>query len=333
MKVSDNTLREVFYDLMLAAHFIRNGNSRMAKGVCALEARSRWAVTGTPIQNRLGDLASLLKFIRVHPYTDSKRFETDISRLWKSGEDEEAVMRLKRLSACLLLRRARSTINLPPRQDLVYKIQFTPDERAVYERIRQQAIAKIDEALENDSNTARSGDYVNVLQRIESMRLFSNLGLFYESRHEKPPQTSSEMEDWSKVAQQTFNSQRDLSGITCLQCSSTLSLTETLLDDAGSNVGTALYTSCLKFVCSDCLEKLSQTRQSISCGHAPPCQTAPVSTSGLELEEVDSLHTPKLGFTPIALPSKIRKLIEDIKSVPGDVKWYLCEMIILDRVN
>jgi SNF2 family DNA or RNA helicase len=100
------------------AHFIRNGNSRMARAVCDLEAISRWAVTGTPIQNRLGDLASLLKFIRPYPYTDPKNFDADVSQTWKSGKDEEAVNRLKRLLACLLLRRPKGAIDLPARRDL-----------------------------------------------------------------------------------------------------------------------------------------------------------------------------------------------------------------------
>ncbi|KAJ2988129.1 hypothetical protein NUW58_g4138 [Xylaria curta] len=111
------------------AHFIRNGNARMARAVCDLEATSRWAVTGTPIQNRLGDLASLLKFVRAYPYTDPKQFDADISRPWKSGEDEEAVKRLKRLSACLLLRRPKGALDLPPRRDLVYKVEFMPEEK------------------------------------------------------------------------------------------------------------------------------------------------------------------------------------------------------------
>ena len=108
----------------------------MAHAICALDSVSRWAVTGTPIQNRLSDLATLLKFIRVHPYTDLKRFDADISRLWKFGEDEEAVKRLKHLSACLLLRRAKGTINLPPRRDMQCPVDFTREERAIYDKMR-----------------------------------------------------------------------------------------------------------------------------------------------------------------------------------------------------
>jgi SNF2 family DNA or RNA helicase len=85
----------------------------MARAVCAVPASSRWAVTGTPVQNRLADLAALLKFIQASPYNDVKQFETDISSLWESGEDEEAVNRLQYLWACLLLRRTKETINVP----------------------------------------------------------------------------------------------------------------------------------------------------------------------------------------------------------------------------
>lgn len=95
------------------AHIIRNMKSRLARAVCSLDATSRWAVTGTPIQNHINDLAALLKFIRVHPYDEPKRFEADISRLWKSGDDKEAVERLKRLAGCLILRRSQRTVDLP----------------------------------------------------------------------------------------------------------------------------------------------------------------------------------------------------------------------------
>ncbi|KAE8445744.1 hypothetical protein EG329_012923 [Mollisiaceae sp. DMI_Dod_QoI] len=141
------------------AHFIRNGNSRMARAICDLDSMARWAVTGTPIQNRLGDLVSLLKFIRVHPYDDPERFDADISQVWKSGNDQDAIQRLQRLSACLMLRRAKGTINLPPRRDCLLPVQLTHEERAVYNELREQTISKIDEALHKDSGTSRDRGY------------------------------------------------------------------------------------------------------------------------------------------------------------------------------
>lgn len=295
----------------------------MARAVCALESVSRWAVTGTPIQNRLSDLTSLLKFIRVHPYTDPKCFDIDISRLWKSGEDEEAVKRLKRLSSCLLLRRAKETIDLPPRRDLIYSVEFTREERVVYEQIRQQTITRIDEALRDELGSSNSRVYVNVLQQIESLRLFSNLGLHYHSRHEKQPYNSSEPDEWSKIAQSTFDAQREMTSIACLQCSSTLGLTDALFDDASTLLGSAQYTSCLKFICKDCVDKLACDGHTISCGHKPPCQTADVSTSSMAMEEIHHFEASQFRTTSINLPSKIKTLIEDIKKTPGNTKWHV----------
>jgi SNF2 family DNA or RNA helicase len=295
----------------------------MARAVCELESTSRWAVTGTPIQNRLGDLASLLKFIRAYPYTDPKHFDADVSRPWKSGEDEEAVKRLKRLSACLLLRRPKGAIDLPPRRDLICPVDFTQEERTIYEQIRHQTITNIDEALGNDTGPSNSRVYVNVLQQIESLRLFSNLGLHYLSRHKKPSQQSSELEQWKMNAQQTFNSQREMMSMACMQCSSVLGLTDTLFDESAHATESAQFTSCLQFICSECASKTSISGQALSCGHLPSCPVVSVSTSGIALEEVESFVAPKVRPASMTLPSKIKALLEDLKRVPDDIKWYL----------
>ncbi|KAJ8128622.1 hypothetical protein O1611_g5012 [Lasiodiplodia mahajangana] len=287
------------------AHFIRNGNARMARAVCDLEATSRWAVTGTPIQNRLGDLASLLRFIRAYPYTDPKQFDTDVSRPWKSGEDEDAVKRLKRLSACLLLRRPKAAIDLPPRRDLVCKVDFTLEEREAYDKIRHQTITNLDEAFGNNTSPSRSHVYVNVLQQIESLRLFSNLGLHYLSRHTKLSPKSLEPEHWNSNAQRTFNSQREMTSI---------------FYDTAHPAESAQFTSCLQFVCSECASKNHLSGKVVSCGHKPRCPVAPVLTSGVALEEVEHLITPPIQAVPLRLPSKIKAFIDDIRGVPGDVK-------------
>lgn len=292
----------------------------MTRAICALESVARWAVTGTPVQNRLGDLVTLLKFIRAHPYTDPKRFNYDITRLWKSDNAEEAEKRLKRLAVCLLLRRPKATISLPPREDHRCVIDFSPAERAVYETLRRNTIVEIDEALGEDSSSMTHA-YANILQRIESLRLFCDLGLYYSSRHNQGAKISSDIDEWTDIAQNTFNSQRAMRPISCSQCESDLSLMP--LDEPSLPHQRAQFTRCLKFTCTDCTQKHIQGGRASICGHRPPCPSAYVSTNIGALEEApDAMATnPRGSYT--TLPSKVEALISDIKSVPSDIKWYV----------
>lgn len=298
------------------AHIVRNLKARMARAICDLDSVSRWAVTGTPIQNSLNDLAALLKFIRAFPYDEPKHFERDISKLWKSGEDEEAVKRLKRVARCLVLRRAKHTIDLPPRHDQLCAVEFSPAEKALYESIREQTIRKIEDALEHDSEDSTSGVYVNVLQKLESMRLVCNLGLHYQSRHEK--KAFCENPEWSSVAQMTFNTQREMEPIVCFHCTSALDLTGTYMDDVAQE--TPLFSQCLKYACPNCARQLRSAKQKMVCGHTPRCPITPVSIFDTALEEtpgnLESAHQESLT----ELPSKVKALIDDLQKQPSDVK-------------
>ncbi|KAH9885563.1 SNF2 family N-terminal domain-containing protein [Xylariomycetidae sp. FL2044] len=303
------------------AHFIRNGNSRMAKALCTLESRSRWAVTGTPIQNRLSDLATLLRFIRAHPYTDPKQFEADFVHLWKSGKDEEAAKRLKRLSGCILLRRPKEAVDLPPRHDLLCPVDLTSDERRTYNLLRNQAINHLDEAIHHSSGSPRNLVYMNALQQIESLRLFCDLGPHYLARHDKTNKASSEEKNWAESAQSAFNYQREFGAVTCLQCSAVVSVTDTHSEDLGITDTTALFSECQNFICSDCLHRFKQTQLAVTCGHTPTCAFAPVSLGSNVLEEVSNqARIPKESASLGALSSKVESLISDLKAVPPDVK-------------
>lgn len=311
--------------LTAIAHLIRNNTSRMAGAICALESISRWAVTGTPIQNRLSDLATLVKFVRAHPYTDSKRFELDIVQPWKSGDDEKATQRLKRLSACLILRRPKGTISLPPKHDKLCPVEFTLDERAVYDEIRQGVIAKIEGALYTSGREGQSytSVYHNALQQIESLRLFCNLGLHYRARNE----TTGEMligngHSWNHRAQNLFNLQWQKGPIVCLGCSSTLEVDETITDQSCLEECSPRFFQCLQFSCGECVKRSVQVNRSLSCGHQPPCVSAPISTDISRIED-PSLMGHFAEATKSSLPSKTRVLIADLKRQPPGVKRFV----------
>ncbi|KXJ88105.1 SNF2 family N-terminal domain-domain-containing protein [Microdochium bolleyi] len=310
------------------AHFIKNGNTRITKAVCALDAISRWAVTGTPIQNRLSDLATLLQFIRPHPYGDPRCFEADISQLWKSGQSTKAVERLKLLSACLVLRRSQGTIELPPRKDLLCPVDFTQKEREAYERLKEQAIIRIDEALHegHQQQRAHGSSHVNALQQIEALRLFSDLGLHYHSR----PSAMVNSEEWQQQAQAVLYRQSELGPMVCLQCSSATDLTEIASDGGPASQMSkpqeckARFFSCLRFICSDCVETLGRSRRSLPCGHTKPCAFASVSTSlTSEVDDINVAHntletSDHQNSTHVS--SKVKALVADMQTVPANVK-------------
>lgn len=293
----------------------------MSQAVCALESKSRWAVTGTPIQNRLGDLATLFKFIRAHPYTDQKRFDIDISRLWKDGEYEEAIKRLKRLSACMLLRRPKGTVDLPARRDMQCPVNFNAEEKALYDKLRNETITRINEALKGDIGRSRTGMYVNVLQQIESLRLVCNLGVHYHTRHNKALAASLEGDNWASTAQGAFNVQRrEIETPVCIQCGSTLEFSETLLEDPSVPRQSAQFFSCLKFVCADCTQM--QSSRVLECGHNPRCPVAAVATNSSALESSPEEIQTETSATSTGLSSKVEALITDIRTLPWNDKWY-----------
>jgi SNF2 family DNA or RNA helicase len=309
------------------AHIIRNLKSRMSRSVCEIDAQSRWAVTGTPVQNHLSDLAALLKFVRVSPYDDPRRFETDISRLWKSGEDELAVKRLKYLSRCLVLRRAKNTIDLPARHDKNCPVDFSPAEKVLYEGMRQQTITKLDDALRGETEAPTSATYINFLQQIESMRLVCNLGLYYHKRHDGlAAQWASE---WANAAQEAFNVHREMNNLDCSQCSTALDLTDVAFDD-NLYLEPPQFSRCLKYACPDCTYRLRESGLKMVCGHTPRCPVASISLTDNAFSDsvsgsVSNALPQQTQLLPSGLPSKIEVLIADINALPTDTKWQVIQ--------
>ena len=51
------------------AHFIKDRRCNTSKGVCSLQSSYRWALSGTPLQNRVGEFYSLVRFLEIYPYS------------------------------------------------------------------------------------------------------------------------------------------------------------------------------------------------------------------------------------------------------------------------
>jgi SNF2 family DNA or RNA helicase len=142
------------------AHVIKNYATKTSKATMQLKAGFRLILTGTPLQNHLGELWNLFNFINPG-LLGSLQYFTD--RFVKSG-DEQSKKHLKKMIAPFILRRTKSAVldELPPKTEIIKKIQLSDEERAFYEALRRQA-------LENLSNADES-KHIQVLAEITKLR-------------------------------------------------------------------------------------------------------------------------------------------------------------------
>jgi SNF2 family DNA or RNA helicase len=68
--------KSFFYRVILdEAQCIKNKSTIAARAACSLKCSYRWCLTGTPMMNNVGELHSLVHFLRIRPYNESTRFQ------------------------------------------------------------------------------------------------------------------------------------------------------------------------------------------------------------------------------------------------------------------
>ncbi|MEI6986114.1 MAG: DEAD/DEAH box helicase, partial [Rhodospirillaceae bacterium] len=151
------------------AQAIKNAETRRAQAGQRLKAYFRLALTGTPIENYLGELWSLFAFINPgllgSRESFGRRFSTPIERNHNDG----ALHSLRALIRPFILRRTKSAVlaELPPRTELTLEIDLPDDERAFYEAVRRRAL----EALAQLSDGGTGGqNRIHILAEITRLR-------------------------------------------------------------------------------------------------------------------------------------------------------------------
>jgi len=147
------------------AQAIKNAQTQRAKAVTALKADFRLALSGTPIENHLGELWSLFRFINPLLLGDQKSFSQKFTVPIEQGS-KIAASTLKQLIKPFVLRRTKAQVldELPPRTDVLHQIPMSAGEQHWYEALRQQALERL--AKSDDANT------IQVLAEITRLRRF-----------------------------------------------------------------------------------------------------------------------------------------------------------------
>ena len=291
-----------FFRIVLdEAHVIREQSTLMSQAICRVAATRRWALTGTPIQNRLDDLGALIKFLRVQPFDNYGVFSNAFIRPFKGG-DPQALPHLRLLVDTLTLRRLKDKIDLPQRTETLVELEFSDDEQRLYTWFAKDASNRL-QAMNSGKGAVQSKmlgkAYHHILRIILCLRLISAHGreLINEDdlkliegnslsnaidvdADEKPALNSRQAYEMYSLFSETTTD-------TCGNCRQRLTLDETTdetTDDEKDAVfGTML--PCFHLICNDChasVEKKIRTTAKDGTSECPFCEEV-ISLSFFEL--------------------------------------------------
>ncbi len=151
------------------AQAIKNRETMRSRAAMRLVGDFRIITTGTPIENHLGELHNLFSFINPGLLGSADSFAEQFASPIHQTGDHEAKARLKRLIQPFILRRTKSAVldELPARTEVTLRVEMSPDERALYEALRQRAVAKLDGEAGAGSNKV---GHIQVLAEITKLR-------------------------------------------------------------------------------------------------------------------------------------------------------------------
>jgi hypothetical protein len=122
------------------AQFVKNHQAKTYQAVRRLTARAKFAITGTPLENSLMDLWSLLSIVAPGLHPRPALFKESWAKPIEVGRDTERLAALRRRIRPLMLRRTKEAVatELPPKQEQVLSVDLHPRHRAVYDRHLQR---------------------------------------------------------------------------------------------------------------------------------------------------------------------------------------------------
>jgi superfamily II DNA or RNA helicase len=166
----DQLLKHEYHMLVLdEAQVIKNPNTMAHRIVQQIQARHRLCLTGTPMENHLGELWSLFYFLMPGFLGDQKKFNQIFRFPIEKMGDEERRQNLARRVKPFMLRRTKQQVvsELPPKTEIVQNIELLPEQRALYESIRMTMHERVQQEI-RDKGLKRS--HIVILDALLKLR-------------------------------------------------------------------------------------------------------------------------------------------------------------------
>ncbi|WRT66270.1 uncharacterized protein IL334_003223 [Kwoniella shivajii] len=156
------------------AHNIKNRTAHISKACYELKGQRRWALTGTPIVNRLDDLYSLLHFLRLEPWGHYSFFRSFVTIPFLN-QDPKALNVVQYILESCLLRREKNMrdkdgkliVDLPPKTVEIQVLDFSRPERQIYKHLEDRAKRRF---IQLDAEGRAMSNYTSILAMLMKLR-------------------------------------------------------------------------------------------------------------------------------------------------------------------
>ncbi len=149
------------------AQAIKNMTTKRSQAAMNLKGSFKLITTGTPIENHLGELWNLFRFINPGLLGSFESFNQRFAIPIEKYQDKVVRNKLKKLIQPFLLRRTKNQVleELPSRTEILLHVELSREEMAFYEALRQKAISKL-----QDSEANAGAKHLQVLAEIMKLR-------------------------------------------------------------------------------------------------------------------------------------------------------------------
>lgn len=155
------------FEIIDEAQYIKNAQAAVSKSVKVINSSHRFALTGTPIENRLSELWSIFDFLMPGFLYTYERFKSDFETAITKNKDEEATKHLRGMVSPFILRRLKEDVlkDLPDKIEEVRYSRFDAEQRKLYDA-QVTHMKKLIQSSEYDSGK----DRIKVLSELTRIR-------------------------------------------------------------------------------------------------------------------------------------------------------------------
>ena len=290
------------------AQCIKNKNTQAALGAASLQALTRFCMSGTPMMNNVGELFSLIHFLRIKPYNLKENFDRDFTKPLKQSSETEknkAMQKLQALLKAILLRRTKKSkidgtpiLSLPERTTEAQHAVFSDDEQAFYRALESQTQLQFNKYLK--AGTV-GRNYSNVLVLLLRLRqacchphLIKDFGMSSGGTEVSVKDMLALAKELAPDVVARIMEQCGANEQNALECPVCMDMAE----------NATIFIPCGHSTCSECFARISDPSQAIAGGDAdgrnvdikcPNCRGKVVPTKVIDHAAFKKAHMPELG--------------------------------------